>query len=154
MLHFVGDPDSSALPSNRGLLTYFARIAKTSNEDESVDLVFVTSLLSAGADINIGDKYGQTILHAIVRDWNTDVAKFVILQGSDINSSDDYGRTPLHVAAAANYPLMIEFLVSNGGMYYCSGTKYLSSPSSLSLNTPFLPLLLHLILHFSLFSFT
>ena len=68
-----------------------------------------------GADINIGDKHGQTVLHAIARDWHTDVAKFAIDNGGDINICDAFGRTPLHVAAAVNYPAMIEFLVQNGG---------------------------------------
>ena len=69
-----------------------------------------------GADINIGDKYGQTILHAISRDWHKDIARFVISCGGNINVVDDFGRTPLHVAAAVNYPEMIEFLVKSGGM--------------------------------------
>lgn len=96
-------------------MTYFARIG-TGNDDDEVDLIFIKSLLSAGADINVADKYGQTILHAIARDWHTDVAKFVIANGGDINISDQFGRTPIHVAAAINYPAMIEFLVNNGGI--------------------------------------
>ena len=104
------------LPSNKGLLTYFARIGSSGSSEEEVDLKFVLSLLSAGADINIGDKYGQRILHAVSRDWHTDIAKFVISLGGDINATDDFGRTPLHVAAAVNYPEMIKFLVGNGGM--------------------------------------
>ena len=71
--------------------------------------------MSAGADINIGDKYGQTILHAIARDWHKDIAQFVISSGGNINALDNFGRTPLHVAAAVEYPEMVEFLVRNGG---------------------------------------
>ena len=97
------------------MLTYFARIGQTSDQNETVDLVFLKSLLRAGANINIGDKYGQTILHAIARDWHIDVARYVIDNGSDVNARDRFGRTPLHVAAAVNYPEMIEFLVNNGG---------------------------------------
>ena len=100
------------------MLTYFARIGISGNADEEIDLIFITSLLSAGADINVGDKYGQTILHAVARDWNTDIAKFVISNGGDINIPDEFGRTPVHVAAAVNYPEMIEFLVQNGGMQF------------------------------------
>lgn len=103
------------LPSNRGLLTYFARIG-TGNQECQVDLGFVQSLLSAGASINIGDRYGQTILHATARDWHTDVARFFISNGGDINVADQFGRTPIHVAAAIDYPQMVQFLVENGGM--------------------------------------
>eukprot|EP00795_Rhopilema_esculentum_P002479 gene2479-18141_t len=101
-------------PTNRGMLTYFARIGQTSAQNERVDLVFLKSLLRAGANINIGDKYGQTILHAVARDWHIDVARYVIDNGSDVNARDRFGRTPLHVAAAVNYPEMIEFLLNNG----------------------------------------
>eukprot|EP00794_Sanderia_malayensis_P006244 gene6244-6963_t len=107
---------SNAEPRNRGLLTYFSRIAETANEGENVDLLFVESLVNDGAEVNVGDKYGQTILHAITRDWRTDMVKYAIAKGADTNKRDKYGRTPLHVAAAANYPDMIEFLIKNGAI--------------------------------------
>ena len=106
-------------------MTYFARIGSSGNTDEEIDLTFILSLLSAGADVNIGDKYGQTILHAISRDWHKDIVRFVISCGGDINVVDDFGRTPLHVAAAVNYPEMIEYLVKNGGMLLTSFTSAL-----------------------------
>ena len=34
--------------------------------------------------------------------------------GADINKVDDYGRTLLHVAALADYPEMVRFLIENG----------------------------------------
>ena len=44
-----------------------------------------------------------------------DVAKFLLEQGANINKGDNYGRTALHVAAAVDYPEMVEFLIKNGG---------------------------------------
>ena len=35
-------------------------------------------------------------------------------KGADINHQDKYGRTPLHVAAAVDYPEMVEFLLQSG----------------------------------------
>ena len=97
--------------------------------------------LSIGADINFGDKYGQTCMHEISRDWHTDVAQFALSRGADINKSDHYGRTPLHLAAAVNYAEMVFWLLSNGGRY-CSfaemlmGLKYPFPQIRPSLNPP------------------
>lgn len=34
--------------------------------------------------------------------------------GASINQADKYGRSPLHVAAAVDYPEMVNFLLENG----------------------------------------
>ena len=47
--------------------------------------------------------------------WHTDVAKFLIDMGADVTQADNLGRTPLHVAAADNYPDMINVLIDAGG---------------------------------------
>ena len=60
-------------------------MAQSSNEEDKVDLIFIESLLTAGADINVGDKYNQTIMHAIVKDWHPDIVKYAISRGADIN---------------------------------------------------------------------
>ncbi len=49
------------------------------------------------------------------RVWHVDVAKFMIEHKADINQKDNYGRTPLHIAAAVDYPEMVEFLIDSGG---------------------------------------
>jgi ankyrin repeat protein len=36
---------------------------------------------------------------------------------ADVNKADNFGRTPLHVAAADNYPDMINVLIDAGGTY-------------------------------------
>ena len=99
---------------SRGLLIYFAKLA-SSPEDELIDVDFIDSLLRGGADINVTDRYGQTIMHEVAREWHINVAQFCMERGADIDKADSFGRTPLHLAAAVNYSEMIHWLISNGG---------------------------------------
>lgn len=75
---------------SRAIVIYFSRMAKmTSNE--RVDYHFLHSLIRNGAEVNISDKYGQTVLHEVARSWNIDVARFLMNYGGDINQQDRYG---------------------------------------------------------------
>ena len=102
---------------NRALLIYFAKLAKADPEAPTtvVDFDFVDSLLRSGADVNVCDRYGQTIFHEASRAWHCDVALFLLEKGADINKADKYGRTAMHVAAAVDYAEMIKFLFEHGG---------------------------------------
>jgi hypothetical protein len=103
--------------SNRALLIYFAKLARADPESPAtvVDFDFVDSLLQSGADVNVCDRYGQTIFHEASRAWHCDVALFLLEKGADINKADRYGRTAMHVAAAVDYSEMIGFLFEHGG---------------------------------------
>lgn len=105
------------MAGNLALLGYFSRLAVIGDE-KNVDLRYVKSLKSAGANFNFSDQFGQTILHAAVRDWHPDVAKYLIREGADVNIEDDFGRTPLHLAAALDYSEIIELLFQKGGKQY------------------------------------
>lgn len=101
--------------SNKALIIYLSKLARSKNLDDELDLDFIESLLNNGADINMTDRYGQTVFHEVARTWHCDVGYFLLEQNANINCTDKYGRTPLHVAAAVNYPDMVKFLIENGG---------------------------------------
>lgn len=103
-----------AKSSNKTLLIYFAKLARSQNEGDELDLDFIESLVNNGANINTTDRFGQTVFHEVARTWHPDVALFLLALRADINQADKYGRTPLHVAAAVNYPDMVKLLISNG----------------------------------------
>ena len=102
------------------MLSY--RLGNGEDDKDVVNLTFVNSLINAGATFNYPDVDGQSPFFSVVRDWHIDVAEFAIERGADINLKGKYGRTPLHLAAAVNYPEMVEFLLQNGGIkcYYSS----------------------------------
>lgn len=110
---------SAQSASNRALLIYFAKLARADPESPTtvVDFDFVDSLLQGGADVNVCDRYGQTIFHEASRAWHCDVALFLLEKGADINKADRYGRTAMHVAAAVDYAEMIRFLFDHGGKW-------------------------------------
>lgn len=108
------DPEGKSLEF--GLLTYLWTFTDQHDKQE-IDLSFIQSLVDSGCDINCRDEYGQTILHAIVRDWHSDVALFAIRNNADVNAQDRMGRTPLHLAAALNSVEMAKVLLINGGNF-------------------------------------
>jgi len=48
--------------------------------------------------------------------------------GAQINQADKYGRTPLHVAAAVDYPEMVQFLFDNGADIHARTNDELQTP--------------------------
>ncbi|PAA58265.1 hypothetical protein BOX15_Mlig007031g2 [Macrostomum lignano] len=101
---------------NRSLLQYFISVSTPGSDDysDSLDSQFVQSLLERGASLNTRDRYGQTVLHEVAKNWNPAVMELMIRCGGDPNAGDFLGRTPLHVAAASNYPDMCRLLVRRG----------------------------------------
>lgn len=106
---------SKRAAGSKALIIYFAKMARKGSK-ETIDYRFLDSLFKGGAQVNVADKHGQTVLHEVSRNWNIDVAKFFIEKGADINKGDNWGRTPLHLSAAVNHVEMVEFLIENGGI--------------------------------------
>lgn len=80
---------------------------------EDFNYEFVDSLCKA-ADINVKDMKGQSVMHGVAREWNTDVADYLRMKGIKIDNADDWGRTPLFVAVSCSNIPMIIWLLQNG----------------------------------------
>ncbi|MBN3320295.1 PYX protein, partial [Atractosteus spatula] len=113
---------------NKELLDHFRTLAASSMDTDQVDLQFLESLITDGADVNTADKYGQTALHEISRAWNVDVMKFFLEKGADIHHADSYGVTPLHVAAALDYEEMVELLIERKASLGARTVRDLQTP--------------------------
>jgi serine/threonine-protein phosphatase 6 regulatory ankyrin repeat subunit B len=73
----------------------------------------VAVLLNRGADINVRDTQGQTVLHYAAR-AGADTVNALALQGADLNAPDNLGARPLHVAAAMKHQGAAEALLRSG----------------------------------------
>lgn len=72
----------------------------------------VTELLSAGANVNLPNKYGTT---AIGYTQSPNLAKLLLKAGGEVNCEDHFGFTPVLTAVSdGNHPLL-KTLIENGG---------------------------------------
>ena len=80
--------------------------AKVGNVNE------VQSLLTAGANVNIKDEYGQTPLHRAAINGHTEAVNALIKEGgADVNAQDIYRQTPLHCAADNGHTDIVSALI-------------------------------------------
>ncbi|XP_038666132.1 transient receptor potential cation channel subfamily A member 1-like isoform X2 [Scyliorhinus canicula] len=109
------ESEEAAQQLNNALIRYFIFVARSRSvyAPGTIDREEIQKLLQQGAKIDSTDKYGQTLLHEVARNWHVDTATFLIEKGAQVNQADYYGRTALHVAAALNYIGMIELLLKN-----------------------------------------
>lgn len=78
---------------------------------ESGNIALVKFLLKKGADSQLVDEYGSSILHYAK---NTEIAKLLVQNGADVHILNDDGESPLHWKASANKTAMIEFFLQQG----------------------------------------
>ena len=77
------------------------------------------SLIYAGANVNVVDRYGETPLHLAVEKNNTAIIKLLVDAGADEKIRNMYGRTPFASCKAkafsnANTTMHANKLVKNG----------------------------------------
>ncbi len=81
----------------------------------------VKDFLDRGADINVKDDKGHSILHYAVTEGHESLTRFLIDQGADVNIRDGKGFTPLDRAISRNQIGIIEILVVNGAQFNVKG---------------------------------
>lgn len=78
------------------------------------DKELFSALLDAGADINLQNKYGWTLLHITIRRDRREMVQLLLEKGADINKQDGVGWTPLMESIMDDMPELCELLLKNG----------------------------------------
>ncbi len=83
------------------------------NDWEKTELV--KALIDAGANVDVRDEHGNTLLHEIVfYPFDSECAKILIDAGVDVNIKNNSGRTALHSAASHGHPKQVSMLINAG----------------------------------------
>lgn len=83
---------------------------------QNPDLNVLKLLVAEGADLQLRNNFGQSVLHyAAWYDFRPDMLRFLLAQGMDIDIRDNYGNTPF-LRAAEDSPSvdLLDFLLQNG----------------------------------------
>lgn len=70
--------------------------------------------LENGADVNLQNKYGWTLLHIAIRRDRRDIVEYLLEKGADIDMVDGVGWTPLMEAIMDDMPELVGYLVEKG----------------------------------------
>ncbi|RYO98916.1 hypothetical protein DL764_006949 [Monosporascus ibericus] len=91
------------------VLTCESLLAAGANPNESFSTLLMAAsrspeilgcLRKAGADIDMRDTNGETLLHKHIASADVPMVRFILSLGADPNLTDDSGRSPLHAAVA------------------------------------------------------
>ena len=72
------------------------------------------TLIDAGADVNMQNKYGETLLHISIRRDRREMTQKLIESGADINRPDAPGWTPLMECVMDDMPELCKVLLDAG----------------------------------------
>nr|WP_198139648.1 ankyrin repeat domain-containing protein [Candidatus Orientia mediorientalis] len=78
------------------------------------NLSAIKSLISAGADLNIGDKNNCTAAHYAAMADYSEIIRLLILGSADVNIKNNDGQTALHYAADKGYSGTVNVLIKAG----------------------------------------
>jgi len=94
------DDDSEELPLSTALFLY--------------DFNTANFLLTRGANINVQDRTGATVLHAASQSGKLNIVDFLLTRGANINLQDYFGVSALHIASGSGKLDVVKFLVEKG----------------------------------------
>ena len=72
------------------------------------------ALIDAGADVNMQNKYGETLLHIAIRRDRREMVQKLLDNNADMNRPDAPGWTPLMECVMDDMPELCQLLVSSG----------------------------------------
>jgi ankyrin repeat protein len=94
MLKLVLTPKTANLVDPNGISSLRALV------DSKASLAVVELALAAGSRVDGRDRYGDTVLHAALRNGQLDVAARLIKAGADVFSNNANGKSPASIAMA------------------------------------------------------
>jgi serine/threonine-protein phosphatase 6 regulatory ankyrin repeat subunit B len=74
----------------------------------------VTYLIDKGLDVNVKDKFGNTVLHYGASSGSVELVKFLLDKGLDVNTKNAEGTSILHCAAESGSVELVKFLLDRG----------------------------------------
>ena len=72
------------------------------------------ALIDAGADVNMQNKYGETLLHITIRRDRREMVQMLLDNTADMNRPDAPGWTPLMECVMDDMPELCQLLVNSG----------------------------------------
>lgn len=81
---------------------------------DRVDVVFLTSYLDKGGNINFRSIMGTTMLHVASAKGNIDIMNLLITYNADLDSLTNSNKSPLHFAVTKEHIIVVDLLIKNG----------------------------------------
>jgi len=78
------------------------------------DIEAFNALIDAGADVNMQNKYGETLLHIAIRRDRREMVQKLLENNADINRADNPGWTPLMECVMDDMPELCKILLDAG----------------------------------------
>lgn len=100
------------LQNNSGQTPLMGTFTSTTTNKETHKII--ETLVNAGADFDLIDNEGDTVLSNCIMCDNTKVIQMLIKAGVNVNLQDDDGVTPLMIATQINNDTAIELLIDAG----------------------------------------
>jgi ankyrin repeat protein len=83
------------------------------------DIVGLRRSLDRGADPNLSNRLGWTLLMLAALEGNSMLGELLISRGADVNATNKFGQTALSLAAHRAHKPFIKLLLSNGASADC-----------------------------------
>ena len=78
------------------------------------DFAAFSALIDEGADVNLQNKYAETLLHIAIRRDRREMVALLLDKGANINQADAPGWTPLMECVMDDMPELCALLVERG----------------------------------------